>query len=144
MSQIKFVSRLCTACKACEMGCMERHSTSKVFPDFVKEQPPLVPRIRVIDKSGNLLALKCLHCKSPKCMEACEEDAITKVDGKVILDVEKCTGCWLCVDACTFKSIQKDEERKHAVKCDFCRGYDEPACVSSCPTEALTLVEIEK
>lgn len=94
---------------------------------------------------GRLLTLKCLHCRKPKCMEACEVDAITKgEDGKVIIDLEKCTGCWECVEACPFRSIQKDEIREKAIKCDFCKGYDMPACVSSCPTDALTIVEIRQ
>lgn len=124
------------------MGCIERHSESGSFPEFIWEEPPLISRIRVTEKKGKFLTLKCLHCKNPKCMEACQEDAINKVDGKVILDVEKCTGCWDCVDACPFKSIQKDEERNVAVKCDFCRGYDSQACVTSCPTDALMIVEV--
>ncbi|MFQ5885071.1 MAG: 4Fe-4S dicluster domain-containing protein [Thermoplasmata archaeon] len=100
--------------------------------------------IRVVNKKGTVLTLKCLHCKKPKCMEACEYEAINKEDGKVILDVEKCTGCWDCVQACPFNSIQKDERREIAVKCDFCRGYDIPACITSCPVDALTLVELKR
>ena len=102
-------------------------------------------RIMVTEMKGRLLTLKCLHCQKPKCMEACEFDAITKgEDGKVIIDLEKCTGCWECVEACPFRSIQKDEIREKAIKCDFCKGYGMPACVSSCPTDALTIVEIRQ
>lgn len=144
MAQIKFVSKLCTACRACEMGCIERHSESGTFPDFIWEEPPLISRIKVVEKKGKVLTLKCLHCKKPKCMEACEVEAINMDDGRVILDVEKCTGCWDCIEACPFNSIQKDEQREIATKCDFCRGYDMPACISSCPTDALTLVEVKK
>lgn len=144
MSQIKFVSNLCQACRQCEMGCIERHSESGTFPDFIWEEPAILPRIRVTEKKGKVLTLKCLHCKKPKCMEACEEGAITKgEDGKVIIDMEKCTGCWKCIEACPFKSIQKDELREKAIKCDFCKGYDTQACVESCPTDALTIVEIK-
>jgi carbon-monoxide dehydrogenase iron sulfur subunit len=124
------------------MGCIERHSESGTFPEFIWEEPPLISRIRVTEMKEKLLTLKCLHCKEPKCMAACKEDAITKIDGKVILDVDKCTGCWDCVEACPFKSIQKDEERNIAVKCDFCRGYEDQACVDSCPTDALMIVEV--
>ncbi|TET91980.1 MAG: 4Fe-4S dicluster domain-containing protein [Methanomassiliicoccales archaeon] len=126
------------------MGCIERHSESGAFPDFIWEDPPTISRIRVTEMKGKVLTLKCLHCKKPKCMEACEFDAISKEDGLVIIDMEKCTGCYECVDACPFKSIQKDELREKAIKCDFCKGYDMPACVSSCPTDALTIVEIKR
>lgn len=75
-------------------------------------------------------------------MEACEYDAISQEDdGYIRFHAEKCTGCWECVDACPFDCIEKDEFNEVAVLCDLCEGYETLACVSFCPTDALTVKE---
>jgi Fe-S-cluster-containing dehydrogenase component len=65
----------------------------------------------------------------------------------VLLDEEKCIGCNWCVLACPFGVIRMDEGRKVIIKCDQCfervqRG-ELPACVSACPTGALTFRELD-
>ncbi len=90
------------------------------------------------------LANVCRHCDDPPCAEACPEEAFTKrKDGIVILDYEKCTGCWSCIDACPFDAIYKDEERNVPIRCDLCMDIEVPACVSSCHTQALAVEEGE-
>lgn len=80
----------------------------------------------------------CQDCAKPKCMAACEYDAITKYeDGNVVIDREKCVGCWACVDACPFNAITKHTELNFAYNCDDCKGFDTMACVEACKTDAL-------
>jgi carbon-monoxide dehydrogenase iron sulfur subunit len=144
VAHIKIVPDLCTACKACEIACAERHSKSGRYPESIWETPRPVPRVKIVYKGPKMHAIRCFHCRKPTCLEACEEDAISKVDGKVLIDLDKCNGCWSCVDACPFGSIQKDEDCEVAVKCDLCLGYDDQACIISCPTDALMYFEVKK
>jgi carbon-monoxide dehydrogenase iron sulfur subunit len=77
-------------------------------------------------------------------MDACEEGAISKLnDGRMIVDLDKCTGCWSCIEACPFDAIFKDEERNVPIRCDLCMDLEVPACVHSCHTLALAVEEGE-
>ncbi len=52
-----------------------------------------------------------------------------------IVDVEKCTGCETCVEACPVEAI-KMVDGKAVVDADTC--VDCGQCVDACPTEAIT------
>jgi carbon-monoxide dehydrogenase iron sulfur subunit len=106
--------------------------------EYMIAKPVMRQRILITCKKDKPHAQVCVHCKKPKCIEACEFDAITKLeDGRVIFDEEKCTGCWECIEACPFHAITKLEDMEISIKCDLCGGGDYQACVSSCPTQAL-------
>jgi carbon-monoxide dehydrogenase iron sulfur subunit len=42
---------------------------------------------------------------------------------------------------CPYGVINREEERRIAVKCDRCPDRDEPACVNACRTKALIFAE---
>jgi ferredoxin len=52
------------------------------------------------------------------------------------VDVEKCTGCESCVDACPSEAI-KMEEDKAVIDVDTC--VDCGVCVDECPVEAISM-----
>lgn len=140
MYKVRFNSRYCLLCRSCEIACVESHSDLP-FPDLLWEYPHPRPRLTVGFKKTKPYIWRCVHCKKPKCMEACTNDAISKDNGRVVIDMEKCQGCWDCVEACPFDAIIKDEEINKAVKCDLCGGNRIPACATACITDALTLIE---
>ena len=60
----------------------------------------------------------------------------------MIIDPIKCNGCKDCIAACPYQAIYFNDELKIAQKCTMCAhllddGWEEPRCVSSCPTEAI-------
>ena len=55
---------------------------------------------------------------------------------KAEVDLEKCTGCGLCVDVCAVSAIELKEEK--AVIGDDCVGCGQ--CEQECPNGAITLV----
>jgi anaerobic dimethyl sulfoxide reductase subunit B (iron-sulfur subunit) len=80
-----------------------------------------------------------MHCEKPACVSSCSAGVIRKrdIDGIVVVDVEKCDGCRDCAVACPYHVPQFGKDGKMQ-KCDFCTGiHSGPACVESCPTEAL-------
>jgi carbon-monoxide dehydrogenase iron sulfur subunit len=121
---------------------MHNHSDAKEIDEVMMVDPKMHQRILIVTKKDKPHAQVCVNCKKPKCIEACEYDAIEqKEDGTVVLDEEKCTGCWECIEACPFDAIAKLGERNISVKCDLCGGGEYQACVDSCPTEALYIKE---
>lgn len=91
---------------------------------------------------------RCMHCKTPACLEACPVKAIVKTpEGAVVVQNDKCIGCKFCVTACPFGIPQYDTQLEKVSKCHMCfdRIPDkEPACVQACPTDALVFDERSK
>lgn len=142
MKKVKLNPKKCMTCHTCEIACAINHTECKDIDEFMITKPAMHNRIFITIKKGKAHAKVCVHCKKPKCIEACEYDAITKLDdGTVIFDVEKCTGCWECIEACPFDAVTKLEEKNISIKCDLCGGGEHQACVASCPSEALSVAE---
>jgi Fe-S-cluster-containing dehydrogenase component len=85
----------------------------------------------------------CFHCADPSCVSACPAGALHKrPDGVVEHIRSRCIGCAYCIQACPFH-VPKASPAQHTMrKCSFCiQRIDfgkKPACVSKCPTGALT------
>ena len=124
----------CWGCKTCEVACKQEEEA----PDGVNLISVWEDGPRMIDGKLDFVyrVRVCRHCDDPDCLEACPEEAITKRDdGIVILDVEKCSGCQLCIDACPYNAIAFDEENGVARKCNLCyQRIDQgllPACADN-------------
>ena len=123
----------CVGCHACEVACMQEHSSSR-------------PMVRVEEVEAELglryVPVVCRHCGRPPCVEVCPTEALrVAANGVVVLDASRCIGCGACIPVCPFKAIGYDPDRGVATKCDMCmsrvgRGLP-PSCVAYCPTGAL-------
>ena len=83
----------------------------------------------------------CKQCPHPvPCANICPENAIVAApSGKArMVDLEKCTGCKICLKACPWEMISFDPDTRKATKCHLCSG--KPKCVEACPAEALSYV----
>lgn len=50
----------------------------------------------------------CVGCGD--CLEACPVKAIEIVNGKAVIDNEKCINCNICVGTCTYDAIEGSEQ----------------------------------
>jgi carbon-monoxide dehydrogenase iron sulfur subunit len=126
------------------VACAEKHSNGGTIEDIYSETPMPQSRLHIVMRKAKVHLCKCVHCKKPKCLDACEEGAITKqADGVMAIDYNKCTSCWSCIEACPFDAIFIDEDRNVPIRCDLCMDIEIPACVSSCQTSALAVEEGE-
>ncbi len=100
----------------------------------------------------SFFSVSCMHCEKPACIGVCPTKAIGKraEDGIVLVDQTKCIGCRACLSACPFGVPQFDGSGV-MTKCDYCLDRlvvgKEPACVATCPTQALhggTMDELSK
>ena len=138
----KFVPENCENCDRCVTECAIRHSESKNLIDAILETPPPMARLAITIKNGKPHLTICQKCGKPRCRAACEFNAIHEHhDGNIVIDRNKCVGCWACISACPFSAIFKDKKRKISVSCDNCKGYDDLGCVTACPTKAIVCDE---
>jgi carbon-monoxide dehydrogenase iron sulfur subunit len=131
-------------CRLCEVYCQLQHSKSKdLIKAFKSEIPCPLPRLRVEGRKPVFLSLRCQHCDEAPCVYVCLTGALTRDHNSnaVILDEQRCTGCWTCILACPFGAIRQDNQQQRIAKCDLCPGEDIPVCVTSCPNEALVYME---
>jgi formate dehydrogenase iron-sulfur subunit len=119
----------CIDCLACEVACQRvHHGVSNVTV------------VRVEDRFA--VPLLCRHCDPAPCVASCYTDALTATNGRVAFDVERCTGCGLCVAACPFGVMGWTTDGRAVHQCDLCverqASGREPACAITCPTQALS------
>ncbi|CAH2030874.1 4Fe-4S dicluster domain-containing protein [Trichlorobacter ammonificans] len=145
MKRIYSIEEACIGCHLCEVACITSHSRSKdPITAFLHEKERPLARCVVEEAEEGVIAIstRCRHCDEPACVEACIAGAIQKQeDGRVIVDTDKCVGCWSCVMACPFGAISRDLKKKKSNKCDLCPDRDTPACVAACPNRALIYME---
>jgi carbon-monoxide dehydrogenase iron sulfur subunit len=142
--KIKLNKERCVTCHTCEVACAEKHGGGETIEDIYASSPAPRARLQIVNRKAKLHLRRCVHCAKPKCVEACQEGAITKQDdGVVVIDESKCKGRWDCIEACPFDAMTKCEEKSIVVKCDLCLDLPVAACVSSCHTKALAMEEGE-
>ena len=120
----------CIGCETCSAVCGFMHGGKSLLKVNRTED-------------GLVYPVACLHCSNAKCQVACKREAIVRGDlGEVLIDYKKCNRCMDCLSACPVRAIRLS--RGEVVNCDLClplrRAGLEPACISMCPANAITLV----
>ena len=134
----------CLGCQACVVACKVEYDLPPRTQESLELHAPLWSKVYTIGPRGEFPQLRmyylpvlCNHCEKPRCLEACPVSAIYKrIDGVVLIDQAKCTGCRQCFWACPYGAIFCPERKEKASKCDFCiqrveKGTD-PLCVTVC------------
>ena len=133
----------CIGCYACVAACRSWNQLDQEMPDLIElvsQEQGEFPNV-----SLSHLFLTCFHCAEPTCIPACPEGILMKraEDGIVVItNPEQCTSCELCVEACPYDAPKMVSGGKvNIVKCNLCLDRlsegRAPACVATCPTEAL-------
>ncbi|MFM2341268.1 MAG: hypothetical protein RLZZ592_921 [Pseudomonadota bacterium] len=148
----------CIGCKACQVACSEWNdiraevgSNIGVYdnPTDLSAQAWTVMRFNEVeDEAGKLEWLirkdGCMHCADPGCLKSCPSPGaiIQYKNGIVDFHEENCIGCGYCVTGCPFNVPRISKEDSKAYKCSLCSDRvavgQEPACVKTCPTGAIT------
>lgn len=135
----------CSGCKACVAGChalngLDEHETWRDVGTVVSRDPA-----RPFQQT---ITTACHHCADPGCLNGCPVLAYEKdpVTGVVRHLDDQCIGCSYCILKCPY-DVPKYSERLGIVrKCDLCHSRlaagEAPACVQSCPTQAIRIVKV--
>jgi len=124
---------LCVNCKTCELVC----SLEKM--DGFNANKGLLYLDEKVSGLGTQ-PIVCAQCENPFCQKACPVDAI-KRDSEtdaLVIDENTCISCGMCAENCPIGDIIQKKDESY-IKCDLCGG--KPECVSSCPTNAIRLIE---
>lgn len=141
---------MCIGCRTCMISCVIAHEGKRIF-ELDPDSYSFNPKLHMVKTRRLSVPVQCKHCEDPACMAACPKGCVSIQDSSVIIDAKHCIGCKSCMEACPFGSIdmvsvtgelQSDgSERIVANKCDLCKDVSTgPACVRTCPTDALVLV----
>lgn len=135
--RLKFVNEDCKMCQTCASVCsMNKWSECSVELGAMN--------LDINFSTADVVLELCKQCPAPSCVYVCARHAFffNETAGVYQVDLERCSGCGLCVDACPTHAISFNRPRKKVAKCDLCGG--DPLCVKFCPGEAITLVEIDR
>lgn len=159
----------CIGCRGCQIACKQWNENDEIIPITENgvnsrnlgtyENPPQLSaktwtkiRFTELEYDGKFqwvfTKIQCMHCEYPACAAACPVGALQKTaEGPVVYDDNKCFGCRYCMLACPFgiPTFEWDKPLPWIRKCTFCADRMneglEPACVKTCPTNALKLGE---
>lgn len=141
MKKVYVNEKWCLGCHLCEYYCAFANSGEK---DMVKALTNLQiqPRIQIEEANGISFAVSCRHCDEPLCVKGCITGALTKKDGVIVIDKDKCVGCYTCILSCPYGAISHSETGA-IQKCELCtkNAGGVPQCVKGCPNGAIVFEE---
>lgn len=154
MTEIKhkafiFDATRCIDCRACMVACSVENQIPMNKTRIWVSGLGVTGEFPDLDRAS--MVYHCMHCDEPDCLSACPVGAYTKrPDGPVIYDPKKCIGCRYCMNACPFSVPHFDYDKglvegAFIDKCTLCPQRIDvglaPACVATCPTDALEFGE---
>lgn len=145
----------CIGCDSCSVACKLYNKLDFKAPprnfqgdnvDLDDNRWTVIQKYKTKDDRLRFVKKQCLHCQEPACASACFSKAFQKDEktGAVVYYPDLCVGCRYCFVACPYSvpKYQWEETFPLVTKCQLCNDRlekgDAPACVSACPTGALT------
>lgn len=141
MKRVYVNEQWCLGCHLCEYNCAFANSGQTNIVKALKGKS-IFPRIHVEGEDKITFAVSCRHCEDPMCVKSCISGALSKKDGTVCIDRNKCVGCLTCILVCPYGAMSQDANGA-VQKCELCVGNicGEPACVKGCPNRAIVYEE---
>lgn len=143
MKRVYVEEKWCLGCHLCEYECAFANSGMSDMAKALKNKT-IHPKIRVEDAGDVHFSVNCRHCKDPICVKSCIAGALSKTEeGAVVINKDKCVGCFTCVLVCPYGAIMPDETGHATQKCELClkNSCGEPNCVKHCPNRAIVYEE---
>jgi Fe-S-cluster-containing dehydrogenase component/DMSO reductase anchor subunit len=137
----------CSGCKACVAAC---NSLNGLDETETWREVGLLHGGSDAEPFLQHVTAACHHCLDPACLNVCPVRAYEKDDVTGIvrhLD-DQCIGCQYCILACPYDVPKYNRARGIVRKCDMCSNRlavgEAPACVQSCPNEAIRITTVRR
>jgi carbon-monoxide dehydrogenase iron sulfur subunit len=160
---IEVIPDKCRACRRCEVACIAAHH-GMTFKEAMKHRDELVSRVQVVKTESFKTTVRCHQCDPAPCCNVCPTGALQQEDGRIIVRVQFCAACKMCLAVCPYGAISLEHigmpgvggdsetmaqrsRREVAVRCDMCQAWRDKngkkitACMEACPARALSMVE---
>jgi formate dehydrogenase iron-sulfur subunit len=137
----------CSGCKACVVAC---HTLNGLDESETWRDVGLMIGGSTSAPAMQHVTTACHHCLEPACMIACPVNAYEKdaVTGIVKHLDDQCFGCQYCTLACPYEVPKYHAGLGIVRKCDMCSSRlavgEAPACVQSCPHEAIVIRTVSR
>ncbi len=142
----------CSGCKACVVAC---HSLNGLDEGESWRDVGAITSTTQSPAIVQTVTTACHHCADPACANGCPTLAYEKeADTGVVRHLDdQCIGCQYCTMTCPYEVPKYNDRLGIVRKCDMCqsrlREGEAPACVQSCPNEAIRIrivstIEIEE
>lgn len=139
----------CSGCKACVVAChtmngLEEDESWRRVGTLVIGDPDYASPAAI-----QHVTTACHHCEDPGCLNGCPVKAYDKdpVTGIVRHLDDQCIGCKYCTMMCPYEVPQYSDRLGIVRKCDMCHQRlsvgEAPACVQSCPNEAIKITVVD-
>jgi formate dehydrogenase iron-sulfur subunit len=137
----------CSGCKACVAAC---HNLNGLDHEELWREVGLLHVREQGYSHQQTVTTACHHCADPACSNGCPVLAYDKdeVTGIVRHLDDQCIGCQYCVLKCPYDVPKYNKNLGIVRKCDMCHSRlsagEAPACVQSCPNEAIRIIKINE
>jgi Fe-S-cluster-containing dehydrogenase component len=147
----------CSGCYNCFLACRDEYYDND-YPPYSAAQPlngQFWMQVKEIERGAYprpklaYIPMPCMHCAEAPCMDAATNGAVyRRQDGIVLIDPEKARGQEGVVNACPYRVIFWNADKRLPQKCTLCahrldEGERQPRCVESCPTGALVFGDLD-
>lgn len=141
MKRVYVNEQWCLGCHLCEYYCAYANGKETDLVKALKGRK-INPRIRVEGDNTVSFAVSCRHCEDAPCVKGCITGALTKKDGVVTINPDKCVGCYTCILVCPYGAVMPSEEGP-VQKCELCVKNEggTPRCVVNCINKAIVFEE---
>lgn len=140
----------CSGCKACVVAChtlngLEEDESWRRVGAITLGQTDEIEQDHIDTISLQHVTTACHHCSEPGCLLGCPVKAYDKdpVTGIVRHLDDQCIGCKYCTMMCPYEVPRYSKRLGIVRKCDMCHHRlavgKAPACVQSCPNEAIAI-----
>jgi len=144
----------CIGCINCELACAASHMNIEIDTAYnlILNGEKLYSRNKVIKIDNKTAPMQCMQCPDAPCLKACPIEIIKFEKNFVKYYEENCIGCESCSMVCPYGAVVMAPNEKEdapiskmvALTCDLCGGENKiQACISVCPTNAISLISYE-
>lgn len=137
----------CSGCKACVVAC---HNLNGLEPNETWRGVGLLHGGTAELPVLQHVTTACHHCLEPACLSGCPVAAYEKdpLTGIVRHLDDQCIGCQYCILKCPYDVPKYSASKGIVRKCDMCStrlsAGEAPACVQSCPHEAIRIRIVDR